>query len=123
MRIPGPKQGALDENRNIERGALGQVPNIQVAAIRSGWHRAVLPGFGACHPDRAREWRQWNLDSRREFPDRFPDGQVKYFYLDLSRMSAEFAEHARDIEVRSIGPGHDLIYVHLENVALLRPLN
>jgi acetamidase/formamidase len=26
-----------------------------------------------------------------EFPDRFPDGQVKYFYLDLGRMIAEFA--------------------------------
>ncbi len=26
-----------------------------------------------------------------EFPDRFPDGQVKYFYLDLDRKVAEFA--------------------------------
>jgi len=26
-----------------------------------------------------------------EFPDRFPDGQVKYFYLDLERKVAEFA--------------------------------
>jgi acetamidase/formamidase len=26
-----------------------------------------------------------------EFPDKFPDGQVKYFYLDLGRMVAEFA--------------------------------
>lgn len=26
-----------------------------------------------------------------EFPDRFPDGQVKYFYLDLERNVAEFA--------------------------------
>src|ERR1700687_5840029 len=32
VRIPGPKQGALDEYRNIERGALGQVPNVHVAA-------------------------------------------------------------------------------------------
>src|SRR2546426_2187388 len=26
-----------------------------------------------------------------QFPDRFPDGQVKYFYLDLDRKVAEFA--------------------------------
>jgi acetamidase/formamidase len=26
-----------------------------------------------------------------EFPDKFPDGQVKYFYLDLGRMIAQFA--------------------------------
>jgi len=26
-----------------------------------------------------------------EFPDKFPDGQVKYFYLDLNRMIAQFA--------------------------------
>jgi acetamidase/formamidase len=26
-----------------------------------------------------------------EFPDKFPDGQVKYFYLDLDRKVAEFA--------------------------------
>jgi acetamidase/formamidase len=26
-----------------------------------------------------------------QFPDRFPDGQVKYFYLDLERKVAEFA--------------------------------
>src|SRR5579862_7273425 len=26
-----------------------------------------------------------------EFPDKFPDGQVKYFYLDLERKTAEFA--------------------------------
>jgi acetamidase/formamidase len=26
-----------------------------------------------------------------QFPDRFPDGQVKYFYLDLDRMVTEFA--------------------------------
>jgi acetamidase/formamidase len=26
-----------------------------------------------------------------QFPDRFPDGQVKYFYLDLERKIAEFA--------------------------------
>src|SRR5437660_8861800 len=26
-----------------------------------------------------------------EFPDKFPNGQVKYFYLDLGRMVAEFA--------------------------------
>ena len=26
-----------------------------------------------------------------EFPDKFPEGQVKYFYLDLNRMIAQFA--------------------------------
>jgi acetamidase/formamidase len=26
-----------------------------------------------------------------QFPDRFPDGQVKYFYLDLEKKTAEFA--------------------------------
>src|SRR5207244_10136122 len=26
-----------------------------------------------------------------EFPSKFPDGQVKYFYLDLARRVAEFA--------------------------------
>ena len=52
--------------RNIERGALLEIANVEVAGVASRRNRAVLARLGAGDRGGSREGRQRDFNSRRE---------------------------------------------------------
>src|SRR5207302_10515376 len=113
----GPQQRAFHEDRDIERRALREVANVEVAGVTSWRHRAVLAGFGAGDPGRTRKRRQRNLDAGRELGDLTLEIEVKVLDLTLGKAIGKFAEHARHVEVRRISARNDLVDLDLEHHA------
>src|SRR5205823_3077888 len=92
MRIACPQQRALDEYRDIERSAFGEIADIDVTGVASRRHRAVLAGLGTRDTQRARERRQRNLDPGREFGDLAFEVEVEILDLSLRKLAGKLAE-------------------------------
>src|SRR5207249_9903982 len=108
-----------DEDRNIERRALGHVADVKVARVAPRRHRAVLPRLRASDAHNPWERRQRNLDPRREFSDLALEIEVEILDLPFWKLARKLAEHAGHVEVRAIGARHDLVDADLEHVSRL----
>ncbi len=123
MGIAGPQQRALDEHRHVERAALSLVADVEIAAVASGRHRAVLAGLGAGDAQDAGKRRQRDLDAGRKLRDPALEIEIEILDLAVRELARELAEHAGHVEIGAVGPRHDLVDAHFQHVARLGALD
>src|SRR5205823_3658424 len=121
--IAGPQERSLDEDRNVKRGALRQVANVQIPAVATRRHRAILAGLGTGDADGPGKRRQRYFDARRELGNLTFQIEIEILDLTLGKLGRKLAEHSRHVEVGAVGARHNLVDANPEHVAWLRALD
>src|SRR5690349_13669973 len=110
-------------NRHVKRRASDEITDIHVTGEFSRRHAAIASGFLARDSQRTGEWLQRNHNAGKKLGRHLVEVEIEVLYLAIGVDSRELAEHAGDVEVRSVGAGHDLVERHLQHIARLGPLD
>src|SRR5215210_3272314 len=110
-------------DRYVKRGARDEIADIHVTGEFPGRHAAITTRFFPRDGQRTREWLERNHDAGKKLGRHLVEIEIEIFHLAVRVERRELAEQPGDVEVGSVGAGHDLVQRHLQYIAGLRSLD
>src|SRR4051794_8098792 len=110
-------------DRYVKRRASYEIADIHVAGEFAGRHAAIASGFLARDRERPGEWLKRNHDTGKKLGRHLVEIEIDVLHLAVGVDGRKLAEHARDVKVRSVGAGHDLVERYLQHIARLGALD
>jgi hypothetical protein len=102
---------------------LDEIAVIQISGKGAWWHCVVATRLLARDAKRARERPQGNFDAGRKLGGLLFIVEIEVLHLSVGKATGELSEQSGDIEIRAPWSRNDLLYLDLQGIARLRPVD
>jgi len=118
-----PHQCSAHEDRNVQCRSFDEIAVIQISGEGAWWHCVVATRLLARDAKRARERPQGNFDAGRKLGRFLFIVEIEVLHLSIGKAAGELSKQSGNIEIRAPWSRNDLLYLDLQRVARLRPVD